>query len=302
MLEVRGVYTALVTPLNAAGEINYEVLGEIIERQIAAGVAGVVPMGTTGESPTMFNAEHDAVIRYTVEKAAGRIQVWAGTGSNNTQQAIRTTREAQKSGADGALIVTPYYNKPSQAGLVRYFHDISQACDLPIMVYNIKGRTAVNVETETLVEIASIPSVVAVKEASGDLGQMAEVLQRVVRASERPFRVVSGDDALTLPLMAIGGHGVVSVASNLVPERMVAMVGAAAAGDFTGARDIYFELLPIFQAAFIESNPVPIKAAMNLCGIPVGSVRSPLAPLSEASQTRLETILRATGLIAGTGA
>ncbi len=297
MLQVQGVYTALVTPLDEAGEINYEVLGEIIERQVAAGVTGVMPMGTTGESPTMFNAEHDGVIRYTVEKAAGRIQVWAGTGSNNTQQAIRTTLEAQKSGADGALIVTPYYNKPSQTGLVRYFTDISQACDLPIMVYNIKGRTAVNVENETLAEIANIPSVVAVKEASGDLGQMAEVLQRIARAADQPFYVVSGDDALTLPLMAIGGHGVVSVASNLVPERMVAMVNAARSGDFAAAREIYFELLPVFQATFIETNPVPIKAAMNLCSIPVGGVRSPLAPLSPASQQRLERVLRETGLV-----
>ena len=296
-MQVQGVYTALVTPFDEAGEVNYEVLGEIIERQVAAGVAGVVPMGTTGESPTMFNAEHDEVIRYTVEKAAGRIQVWAGTGSNNTQQAIRTTREAQKSGADGALIVTPYYNKPSQKGLYRYFSDIAQACDLPIMVYNIKGRTAVNVETETLAEIAKIPSVVAVKEASGDLGQMADVVHQIAHASNKPFYVVSGDDALTLPLMSIGGHGVVSVASNLVPEHMVEMVNAAASGDFKGAREMFYKLLPLFQATFIETNPVPIKAMMNLCGTPVGSVRSPLAPLTEASQQRLEKVLRETGMI-----
>ena len=297
MLQVRGVYTALVTPFDETGEVNYDALGEIIERQVAAGVAGVVPMGTTGESPTMFNAEHDEVIRYTAEKAAGRIQVWAGTGSNNTQQAIRTTIEAQKSGADGALIVTPYYNKPSQKGLYRYFNDIAQASDLPIMVYNIKGRTAVNVETETLAEIAKLPSVVAVKEASGDLGQMADVVHRIARGLDKPFYVVSGDDALTLPLMSIGGHGVVSVSSNLVPERMVEMVNAAAAGDFDGAQDIFYKLLPLFQATFIETNPVPIKAMMNLCGIPVGSVRSPLAPLTEASQQRLETVLRETGMI-----
>ncbi len=296
-MQIQGVYTALVTPLDEDGAINYPVLGDLIERQIAAGVAGLVPMGTTGESPTMFNAEHDAVIRYTVERAAGRVQVWAGTGSNNTRQAIRTTLEAQKSGADGALIVTPYYNKPSQAGLVRYFRDISQACDLPIMVYNIKGRTAVNVETDTLAEIASIPSVVAVKEASGDLGQMAEVLQKIVRGTDPDFAVLSGDDALTLPLMSIGGMGVVSVASNLIPERMVALVKAAQSGDYDTARELYFELLPVFQATFIETNPVPIKAAMNLCGLPVGGVRSPLAALQPESQERLEEILRRADLI-----
>ncbi len=296
-MQIQGVYTALVTPLDEDGVINYPVLGDLIERQIAAGVAGLVPMGTTGESPTMFNAEHDGVIRYTVERAAGRVQVWAGTGSNNTRQAIRTTLEAQKSGADGALIVTPYYNKPSQAGLVRYFRDISQACDLPIMVYNIKGRTAVNVETDTLAEIASIPSVVAVKEASGDLGQMAEVLQKIVRGNNPEFAVLSGDDALTLPLMSIGGLGVVSVASNLIPERMVAMVKAAQSGDYDTARELYFELLPIFQATFLETNPVPIKAAMNLCGLPVGGVRSPLAPLQPESQQRLEQVLRRADLI-----
>jgi 4-hydroxy-tetrahydrodipicolinate synthase len=296
-VHIKGVYTALVTPFNEAGEVNYERLGELLEKQIAAGVNGVVPMGTTGESPTMFNAEHDAVVRYTVEKVAGRIQVWAGTGSNNTQQAIRTTREAQKAGADGALIVTPYYNKPSQAGLKRYFNDIAEACDLPIIVYNIQGRTGVNVETETLAEIACLPQVVAVKEASGDLGQMTDVLDRICHRQDPEFRVLSGDDALTLPLMSIGGHGVISVVSNLVPERMVALVRAAEQGDYATARQIHFELLPLFKASFIETNPVPIKAAMTLCGLDVGSVRSPLAPLTEASHQRLVDILRGMDLI-----
>jgi 4-hydroxy-tetrahydrodipicolinate synthase len=297
-VHINGVYTALVTPFDEAGEVHYERLGELLEKQIAAGVTGVVPMGTTGESPTMFNAEHDDVVRYTVEKVAGRVQVWAGTGSNNTQQAIRTTREAQKAGADGALIVTPYYNKPSQAGLKRYFSDIAEACDLPIIVYNIQGRTGVNVETDTLAEIARLPQVVAVKEASGDIGQMADVLDRICRQQDPEFRVLSGDDALTLPLMSIGGHGLISVVSNLVPERMVALVQAAGQGDYETARRIHFELLPLFKASFIETNPVPIKAAMNLCGLDVGSVRSPLAPLTEASHQRLVGILQSMGLIA----
>lgn len=297
-MQVKGVYTALVTPFDEAGEVNFDVLGELLEKQIAAGVAGVVPMGTTGESPTMFNAEHDAVIRYTVEKAAGRMQVWAGTGSNNTQQAIRTTREAQKAGADGVLVVTPYYNKPSQAGLYRYFREIAESTDLPIIVYNIKGRTAVNVETDTLAEIAKIANVIAVKEASGDMGQMGDVIDSLCRRADDPFWVVSGDDALTVPLMSIGGHGVISVVANLVPDRMVAMVMAAAAGDFEQAREIHFELLPLFRASFIETNPVPIKAAMNLCGLNVGGVRSPLAPLTEASHKRLVAVLEAMGLMA----
>jgi 4-hydroxy-tetrahydrodipicolinate synthase len=296
-VQLTGVYTALVTPLDEAGQINYDALGELIEKQVAAGVTGVVPMGTTGESPTMFNAEHDGVIRYAAEKAAGRIQVWAGTGSNNTAQAIRTTLEAQKAGADGALIVTPYYNKPSQAGLVRYFRDICQATDLPVIVYNIAGRTGVNVETQTLSEIADLPTIAGVKEASGDLGQMTDVIDRIARRRERPFYVLSGDDALTLPLMGIGGHGVISVTSNLVPEQMVALVNAAAAGDFATARAVHYELLPLFRAAFIETNPVPIKAAMNLCGISVGGVRSPLAPLSATSQKALEFALKRMGLI-----
>lgn len=295
-MKLTGVHTALVTPLDEAGQIDYDALDEILERQIAAGVAGVVPMGTTGESPTMFNAEHDGVIRHTVERVAGRVQVWAGTGSNNTAQAIRTTREAEKAGADGALIVTPYYNKPSQAGLVRYYRDISEATALPVIVYNIKGRTAVNVETDTLAEIAQLPNIVAVKEASGDLGQMADVIARIAMQRDRPFYVLSGDDALTLPLMSIGGHGVISVVSNLVPERMVALVEAVTSGDFAAARVIHYELLPLFRAAFIETNPVPIKAAMNLCGIPAGSVRSPLAPLSEDSHQCLEAVLRRMGL------
>ncbi|MGY6632108.1 MAG: 4-hydroxy-tetrahydrodipicolinate synthase [Wenzhouxiangella sp.] len=296
-MHIKGVYTALVTPFTEAGEVHYDRLGQLLEKQIAAGVTGVVPMGTTGESPTMFNAEHDEVVRYTVEKVAGRVQVWAGTGSNNTQQAIRTTREAQKAGADGALIVTPYYNKPSQAGLKRYFQDIADACDLSIMVYNIQGRTGVNIETDTLVEIAQLPSVVAVKEASGDVGQMTDVLARIGYGLDPNFKVLSGDDGLTLPLMSLGGHGVVSVVSNLVPERMVALVKAVEQGDYAEARRIQFELLPLFKASFIETNPVPIKAAMTLCGLDVGSVRSPLAPLTQASQQRLESILRGLGML-----
>lgn len=295
-MQVKGVYTALVTPFDDKGEVNYDKLGELLDKQIAAGVSGVVPMGTTGESPTMYNAEHDDVVRYTVEKVAGRVQVWAGTGSNNTQQAIRTTLEAEKAGADGALIVTPYYNKPSQAGLKRYFQDIAEASKLPIIVYNIKGRTAVNVETDTLAEIARIPNVVAVKEASGDIGQMADVLTQFAGRAGDPFWVLSGDDALTVPLMSLGGHGVISVVSNLVPERMVALVEAAASGDFETARRIHYELLPLFKVAFIETNPVPIKAAMGLCGLDVGSVRSPLAPLTEASHQRLAAVLRGMGL------
>lgn len=297
-MQVKGVYTALVTPFDKNGAVNFDKLGELLEKQIAAGVAGVVPMGTTGESPTMYNAEHDDVVRYTVEKVDGRVQVWAGTGSNNTQQAIRTTLEAEKSGADGALIVTPYYNKPSQAGLKRYFQDIAEASKLPIIVYNIKGRTAVNIETDTLAEIARIPNVVAVKEASGDIGQMADVLDRFADGRGDPFWVLSGDDALTVPLMSLGGHGVISVVSNLVPERMVALVQAAASGDFEQARRIHYELLPLFKAAFIETNPVPIKAAMVLCGLDVGSVRSPLAPLTDDSHQRLAAILRRMGLTA----
>lgn len=296
-MQVKGVYTALVTPFDESGEVNFDMLGELLEKQIAAGVTGVMPMGTTGESPTMFNAEHDAVIRYVVDKAAGRMQVWAGTGSNNTRQAIRTTREAEEAGADGVLVVTPYYNKPSQAGLYRYFREIAEASDLPIIVYNIKGRTAVNVETETLAEIAKIPNVIAVKEASGDVGQMGDVIDSICRRADDPFWVVSGDDALTLPLMSVGGHGVISVVANLVPDRMVAMVGAAQAGDFETARRIHFELLPLFKASFIETNPVPIKAAMNLCGLNVGGVRSPLAPLTDASHARLVATLEKMRLV-----
>lgn len=296
-MQLEGVYTALITPFDQNGEVHYERLGELLERQIAAGVAGVMPMGTTGESPTMLNAEHDEVIRYTVERVAGRVQVWAGTGSNNTAQAIRTTRAAEQAGADGVLVVTPYYNKPSQAGLERYYREIAESTELPIIVYNIQGRTAVNVETATLTSIAGISNVIAVKEASGDIGQMADVIDAVCHRSDKPFWIVSGDDALTLPLMSLGGHGVISVVSNLVPERMVALVAAVAAGDFATARQIHFELLPLFKASFIETNPGPIKAAMNLCGLDVGSVRSPLAPLSEASQARLANVLRSAGMI-----
>lgn len=287
----QGVYTALVTPFDDNNDVDFAALSQLVERQIQAGVAGLVPCGTTGESPTLSHPEHDEVVRKVVEVANGRVKVMAGTGSNSTREAVRLTCQAERFGADCALVVTPYYNRPSQQGVFEYYRAISEASELPVVVYNIASRTGCNVETETLMRIADLPNVVGVKEASGSLDQMASVMARLVYGEHPDFSVLSGDDSLTLPLMGIGGHGVVSVASNLLPGDVVAMVDAAAKGDFASAQAIYYRLWPLFKALFVEPNPVPVKRAMALCGQPVGGVRSPLCDMRAESDEYLQRVL-----------
>lgn len=294
-MKLQGVYTALITPF-AAEEVDCEGLRRNIRLQLQAQVDGILPLGTTGETPTLSRAEQDEIIRIAVEEAKGKAAVLVGTGSNCTRHTIENTLRAKELGADAALIVAPYYNKPTQEGICRHFQAVAAEAELPIVVYNIKGRTGVNIETATMKRLAEIPQIIGVKEASGDIAQMADVLCQI-QARSRRFSVISGDDAMTLPLMALGGTGVISVVSNLVPQLIVQLVRTAAAGDFAAARELHFRLLPLFKAAFIETNPIPIKAAMTMCGMAAGGCRLPLCDMQPENRERLRNALCSLGLL-----
>lgn len=290
----QGVYTAIVTPFNDFGFVDWPALEKLVERQLSAGVAGLVPMGTTGESPTLSNEEHDRVIAMVTRLSQGQCQVIAGTGSNNTAAAIRTTRHAEQAGVDGCLLVNPYYNKPTQEGLYQHFRAIADAVELPIMLYNIQGRTAVNLETPTLLRLQQdCKNIVAVKEASGNLDQIQEVIQK----STAQFDVLSGDDNITLDLLKAGGRGVVSVASNLVPEKMVALVDAALKQNWAKAESLQEYLNPLFDVQMIETNPIPIKAALAMQGHIQERYRLPLCPMAEDNRAKLQQTLEAMGLL-----
>ena len=283
----RGVYTALVTPFNADGSIDEGALRNLVDAQIAAGVQGLVPMGTTGESPTVTHEENVRVIEVVADQAAGKAAIIAGTGSNSTAEAIRMTEMAQQVGATATLQVSPYYNKPTQEGLYRHFTTIADSTDLPVMVYNIQGRTACNVENETMLRLAAHPRIVAVKEASGNMAQVMELIS--VRPSG--FGVMSGDDNLTLPIMALGGEGVVSVAANIAPRLMGALVSAANDGRLDEARKLHYRLLPLFRAVFLQTNPIPIKYALAARKMISESYRLPLCPLDERDKRKVEAVL-----------
>ncbi|GMO23589.1 MAG: 4-hydroxy-tetrahydrodipicolinate synthase [Spirochaetaceae bacterium] len=295
-----GVWTALITPMKDSGEVDFEGWRKLIRMQIEAGIDGLVPIGTTGETPTLDEAEEEELIKIAIAESKANdgkkaVPVLVGAGSNSTKHAVLYCERAKTLGADAALVVTPYYNKPNDSGLLRHFEAVA-ATGIPIIVYNIAGRTGRNIPTPLMAKIAEIPGIAGIKEASGDINQMGEVL-RVIRAKKHEagaeFTVFSGDDGLTLPLMALGGDGIISVISNLVPKKVLALVNAALAGDFNSARKIHFELLPFIYAAFIETNPVPIKYAMRLAGLPAGPCRMPLGELSGASKEIVERETRA---------
>lgn len=287
-----GTYTALVTPFRD-GDVDYDALGKLIEAQVEAGVDGVVPCGSTGESATLDHSEHERVIAFTIDKAAGRVQVIAGTGSNSTRESVRLTRFAHDKGADGALLIAPYYNKPTQDGLYAHYAAIAESASLPLLVYNIPGRSSVNIAPETTARLAKLENIVGVKEASGSLEQVS----RTIQLCGPDFSVLSGDDALTLPILAVGGRGVISTVSNLVPDAMSRLVRAARTGDFETARRIHYELLPLMQAIFVETNPIPLKAALAMMGRIADGLRLPLTPLSEANRPRLKAALEAAKLL-----
>ncbi len=287
----RGTYTALVTPFDRSGAVDFGALRDLIDAQAAAGIAGVCPVGTTGESPTLDYDEHAEVIRKTVEYAAGRMQVVAGTGANSTREAVELTRHAKEDGADATLQIAPYYNKPSPEGVYRHFAEIADV-GLPVLLYNAPGRTSRDIPVAVAKRLAQHPMIKGIKEAAGDANRVNLLRAAVGDALD----ILSGDDALTLPMMAAGAKGVVSVASNIVPAEVVRMVDLALANDFAGALAIHTRLLPLFFDLFIEVNPVPVKAAMAMLGTAQESYRLPLCELLPENRRKLESTLRALGL------
>jgi 4-hydroxy-tetrahydrodipicolinate synthase len=270
----------------------------LAQRQIDAGIHFLVPCGTTGESPTLSDEERFRVVELVVEEAAGRVPVLAGAGGYDTREVIRSAQQMKRLGAAGILSVTPYYNKPTQEGLFQHYSAIAGEVGLPIVIYNVPGRTGCNVDVATLVRLSQVPNVAGVKEASGNVSQMCEIC----RAVPESFLVLSGDDALTLPLMAVGGHGIISVIANEAPAEMARMVDLAAAGDFTAARRIHHQLMPLMSANFVESNPIPVKAAMAAMGLLEEVYRLPMVPPLEASRQRILTALSAARVFESAGA
>jgi len=289
-----GCGTALVTPFTRSGALDEAALRRLVRRQLDAGIHFLVPCGTTGESPTLDRHERRRVVEIVVEEAAGRVPVLAGAGGYDTREVIEAAREMAGAGADGLLSVTPYYNKPTPDGLERHYAAIAAATPLPIIVYNVPGRTGCNVDPATLRRLAAIPAVAGIKEASGNISQICEVC-----ATTPPgFLVLSGDDAVTLPAMAVGARGVISVASNQVPAELAAMVEAAERNDFAAARAIHQRLLPLMLANFAESNPIPVKATLAMMGLIEETYRLPLVPPRAETRARLARVLEGLGLLA----
>jgi 4-hydroxy-tetrahydrodipicolinate synthase len=290
-----GCGTALVTPFTRDGSLDEAAVSRLARRQIDAGIHFLVPCGTTGEVPTLTDEEQVRVVQLVVAEAKGRVPVLAGAGGYNTQEVIHAARRMREAGADGILSVTPYYNKPTPEGLYQHYRAIAEAAALPIIVYNVPGRTGCNVDPATLVRLSGVPNIVGVKEASGNVTQMCDICAAV----PEDFIVLSGDDALTLPLMAIGGRGIVSVASNEIPAEMSRMVEAAERGDFAAARAQHQRLLPLMQINFIESNPIPVKSAMASLGLLEEIYRLPMVPPRPASKQKIEAVLQSLGIGGG---
>ena len=288
-----GCGTALVTPFTAGGAVDEAAVRRLADRQIACGVQFLVPCGTTGESPTLARAEHRRVVELVVDAAADRVPVLAGAGGCNTRSVIDLVADMERAGADGILSVTPYYNKPTPEGVYQHYRAIAESTPLPIVVYNVPGRTGCNIDVDTLCRLADIPNIVGVKEASANMPQMCEIC-RVVPSG---FSVLSGDDLFTVPLMSVGGTGVISVASNEVPDEMSRLVSAALAGDFGTARLLHTRLLPLMQVNFIEANPIPVKAAMAHLGLLDPHYRLPLVPPRPASLARIVRVLDELGVL-----
>jgi 4-hydroxy-tetrahydrodipicolinate synthase len=290
-----GCGTALVTPFRKDLSVDEDGMRRLVRRQIDAGINFLVPCGTTGESPTLSRAEHLRVVQITVEEAKGKVPVLGGAGGYNTAEVIELANELKRIGVDGILSVTPYYNKPTQEGLFQHYKAIAAAVPLPIVLYSVQGRTAVNIEPGTVARLAQIGNIIGVKEASGNIGQMA----RVVHEVPEKFIVLSGDDSITIPLAALGGRGIISVASNEIPAEMTRIAQLAMAGDFAGARALQRAWLPLMEINFVESNPIPVKAAMAMMGLLEPVFRLPMTPPSEASRAKIEAVLKASGLIGG---
>ncbi len=293
-LPFSGTYTAIVTPFRKDGRIDDQALERLIEHQVKGGVNGIVPVGTTGESPTLDYEEHIHVIKRSIEVARGRVRVLAGTGGNSTSEAIYLTKMAKKAGADGSLQVAPYYNKPTQEGLFQHFRAIAQATDLPLVLYSIPGRCGIEIAVDTVQRLAeACPTIVGIKEAGGN----ADRVSQLRAALGLKFTILSGDDSLTLPFMAVGAHGVVSVASNVIPREVSQMVAAYAQGKAAAALKLHARFYPLFKDLFIETNPVPVKAALAMLGLSLEEYRLPLVPLSARSREVLKATLKACGIL-----
>jgi 4-hydroxy-tetrahydrodipicolinate synthase len=290
---LRGCGTALVTPFNADGSIDEKSLRSLIDWQIEEGIHFLVPCGSTGEAATMTVEEHRRVVAITVEQVKGRVPVVAGAASNDTAKAVTLSKAMKELGATHLLHASPMYNKPPQRGIVAHFRAIAEATDLPIVVYNVPGRTGSNIEAKTTIELAGMKNIHAVKEASGNLGQISDI----IRGRPKGFVVLSGDDELTLPVMALGGEGIISVVSNAVPGAMSKLCNLMAAGDLAAARELHMKLLPWFRAAFIESNPLPVKAAMAMMGRMKNVLRLPLVPMNESNADAVKSALRTAGAL-----
>ena len=287
-----GSLVAIVTPFSK-GKFDEKAMADLIEFHIANGTDGIVPCGTTGESATLRPDEHERVVAVTVEVVNKRIPVIAGTGSNSTDEAITFTKHAKAVGANGALLITPYYNKPTQEGLFRHFEAVAKAVDLPQILYNIPGRTSINMLPTTTARLSQVPNIVGIKEGSGSLQQVSEIIHH----SKPGFLLLSGDDPLTLPMMALGGKGVITVTANVAPTDMAHMVSAALKGDYERARTLHFKLTPLFSALFLETNPIPVKAALAMMGKMSEEVRLPLTPLADEYRPKLREALKQAGIL-----
>ena len=288
----QGSFVALVTPFKN-GKIDEDALKNLIEFQISNGTNGIVPCGTTGESATLNIEEHNQVVDIAVRAVNGRIPVIAGTGSNSTEEAIKMTRHAKEAGANAALLITPYYNKPTQEGLYQHFKKIAGDVDIPVIVYNVPGRTSVNMLPATTARLSEVKNIVGIKEATGNLQQVSET----IKLCGENFSVISGDDANTLPIMAAGGKGVISVTANIAPDKIAALCKACLDENFNEARKLHYELLDLNNGMFIETNPVPVKTALSLMGKVTDEVRLPLAPMSNANLPKLKSLLKESGLV-----
>jgi 4-hydroxy-tetrahydrodipicolinate synthase len=289
-----GCGTALVTPFRQDLSLDEAALRKLVRRQIEAGINFLVPCGTTGENPTLARAEHLRIVEITVEEARTKVPVLAGAGGYNTQEVIELAREVERLGADGILSVTPYYNKPTQEGTYQHFKAIADAIQIPMIVYSVQGRTGVNIEPATMARLAEIENIIGVKEASGNIAQMANVIHQV----DEPFLVLSGDDAVTLPLIALGGRGVISVVSNEIPAEMTELARLCLKGDFGGARALQHKYLPLMEVNFVESNPIPVKAALGLMGLLEPVYRLPMCPPKSENLAKIEKVLESIGLLA----
>lgn len=287
----KGSIVAIVTPMKD-GKVDEAKLRELVEFQIEKGTDGIVPCGTTGESATLTYEEHCQVIDIVIDQVKGRVPVIAGTGSNSTHETIFLTKHAKEAGADAALVITPYYNKPTQKGLYEHFKAVAEAVDIPIILYNVPGRTAVNMLPETVIELSKIKNIVGVKEASGSLDQAAEI----IAGTDDSFALLSGEDSLTYPLLCLGAKGVISVATNIVPELMAELVDSFFTGDINKAKVLHYKLFPLFKAIFFETNPIPVKKALYLMGLIEDEIRLPLVPMTEANTERLRKVLLDLGL------